>query len=617
MKLDDYKQIANSLIENNRALRDARVDYDKMYNLEWDLPESLVGKDWIQKRVLKFSYDTIESGKAAYATMEPNFSIVRPGTNEATRKRYDKIENLVRWQFMKAGKRRAPIVATALEHAFLYGECILQVTHIDAQAKLMGLSAKMLADAKKDGDYIISPHNPKDVYTRYTEIGLDGVLLVKVQTVAEFLAFWGEKGKPIASRFDTPQFADKNFVVSYDYMDHNVRAVWADLQATSVLTEKADGYKIMLEEHGLPFLPWATAATPNKQGMLYPLRQAKSWELANLAETLMYSESISYAAAPRIKVGGATDEVYIDYGQPGRPIYQAPGQTVEPFEPPQLDQSLAALTDRIRGDSQLVPEVVTSGNIPANTAFASLNQLTQSGLSKYTPYREVVERALEKAGCLIMDWAKYLNKPLSSPLRSERRSAGRNVVTYGGKFDLNPKQYEYGNDFAVELKADMPVDRQVQMQTGVNAVNSGIYDIETVREFLGENDPSEITKRIALDGIRNAVIGGEIQKITAEKQLEAQATLAGLQSLIALAQDPQGAQMLQQMQQQLQAMAMQAKAPAGGGRGTPPNAANPPGMENMTANPAMGEAAPANFVPGTGSQPMATGQDRGGQQVTQ
>jgi len=37
----------------------------------------------------------------------------------------------------------------------------------------------------------------------------------------------------------------------------------------------------------------------------------------------------------------------------------------------------------------------------------------------------------------------------------------------------------------------------------------------------------------------------------------------------------------------------------------------------MTANPAMGEAAPANFVPGTGSQPMATGQDRGGQQVTQ
>jgi len=606
-KLDEFKHIASSLIEADTT-QEEKLAADNMYNLDWDLPDSLLGKDWIQKRVLKFAYDTIEAGKAAYATMEPNFNIVRPGTSDATAKRYAMIENLLRWQFMKASRRRAPIVATALEHAFLYGESVMQITHIDAQSKLMGgMSAKRLADAKKNGDFIINAHNPKDVRVRYTDMGIDGVLLIKVQTVAEFIAFWGDKAKPIADRFDTVDFADKNYVISYDYMDHDERAVWANFQSTPVLNStQADGLKIMVEEHKLPFLPWAAAATPNRHGMLYPLYKAKSFQLANLAETLMYSEGISYAAAPRIKVGGASDEVQIDYGQPGRPIYQAPGQTIEEFNAPPLDQNLAALTDRIRMDSQLVPEVVTSGNVSSNTAFASINQLTQAGLSKYTPYKEVVERVLEQVGCIMLDWAKYLNVPLSSPIKSEGR--GSRTTTYGGKFTLNPKQYEYGNDLLVELKADMPVDRQVQVQTGVNAINAGIYDLESVREFLGENDPAAITKKIAIDGIRNAVIGGEIQKITAEKQLEAQAITMGLQTLVGLAQTPEGAQMLQQLQQQL---AQAAAAP----QGQPQQGAPSQGGYQDVPGAANNQVPTDTMSPGASSPPMATGQDATGMEM--
>ena len=361
----------------------------------------------------------------------------------------------------------------------------------------------------------------------------------------------------------------------------------------------------------MPFLPWAAAATPDRQGLLYPIEQSKAWRMANLTETLMSSESIAYAGAPRLKVGGTTDEVYIDYGQPGRPIYQAPGQTVEEFRPPQIDQSLAILTDRTRADMQIVPEIVLSGNAPANSAFASINQMMQSGLQTYAPYREVVERALEQVFCLMLDWSKYLNKPLSSPSKNATRG------TYGGRFTLEPSQYEYDNEIRVELKPDMPVDRQVQVQTAVNAVNSLGWTRRRANEMLGDNDPEALDKEFASQAIRDAVVGGEIQKITAEKQLEAQATLAGLQSLIALAQDPQGAQMLRQIQQQLQAMATQAKAPAGGGGGTPPNAANPQGLEGISTNPAMGEVPPDTMSPGASSPPMATGKDRGGQQVTQ
>lgn len=603
-KLDEFKHIASSLLEAD-GTQEEKLAADRMYNLDWELPTSLQGKDWIQKRVLKFAYDTIESGKSAYATLEPNFNIVMPGTSEATQKRYDSMENLVRWQFMKASKRRGPIVATALEHAFLYGEVAIQVTHVDAQSKLIGgMSKGQLASAKKYGDYIISPHNPKDVRLRYTDLGLDGVLLIKVQTVAEFIAFWGAKAKPISDRFQEKDYADKNYVVSYDYMDQDERAIWANFQSTTALsTTQADGLKILIEEHGLPFFPWAASATPNRHGMLYPLYKAKAFELANLAESLSFSEIIAYAAASRIKVGGASDEVFIDYGQPGRPIYQAPGQTIEEFAPPQLDQNLPLMTDRIRADSQLVPEGITSGNFPANSAFASINQLTQTGLSKYVPYIAVVERALEQVGCLVFDWAKYLNKPITSP-----KNMGGKSPRYGGEFTAKPTQYEYGTDMSVALKEKTPIDRQVQVQTEVNAINSGLYDLETAREHLGENDPGAITDKIAKDGIRNAVIGGEIGKITAEKQLEAQMITMGLQKVGAISQTPEGMQLLQQLEQQL---AQAAATPTPQGQPQQQSAPSQAGYQDVPGTP---NSPPDMMEPGTSSPPMATGMDRQGVQ---
>lgn len=617
-KIDDYKQITKNLIEKDRneGITAARQAYDDMYNLVWELPtEELQNADWVQKRILKYPYDSIEAGKSAYATMEPNFSLERPGASEKTHERYNLIESGMQYHFAKASKRRYPVVATGLEHAMLYGEVIMQPIHIDAQIKLMGgLSSARERGIRKYGDFIINVHNPQNVYVRYTDFGIDCVVLIKVQTVAEFLSFWGDKGKPIRDRIGSEDFKDKNYIASFDYIDHETRAVWANPQVTNTRIDKdVDGLKIMNEDHGLPFgIPWAAACTPNRQGLLYPLYQAKGWELANLAESLMYSEALAYASAPRLKVSGMDGDVDVAYGEPGRTVHEKPTQKIEEMQPPELDQNLAVLTDRARTDMQLVPDIVISGNAPANSAFASINQLMQAGLGKFAPYREITERVLEDVGCLMLAWEKYLGKPMVSPIKN--RKGSRSV--YEDKFTLNPDEYEYEDILVtVELKPDMPVDRMAQIQAASQGVQYLGWDRNYANEQLGENEPEVLEERLAKQTLRDTELSMEVQRIQAERTLQIQAETMGLQALIALAQDPNGSQMLQQMAQQLAASTQMAEQSTTQGQGSLSNPENTQGLEGVTSNPAMGESPPSMMVPGTGSQSRATGRDRSGTQV--
>ena len=108
-----------------------------------------------------------------------------------------------------------------------------------------------------------------------------------------------------------------------------------------------------------------------------------------------------------------------------------------------------------------------------------------------------------------------------------------------------------------------------------------------------------------------AKVQGKIQQIQAEDQLEAQATLMGLQTLVALAQDPQGAQMLQQMAQQLQQAQQTGTPVALAGQGSKPNPENTTGIIGMEGSGFASNA--ATFSQGAGSPPVATGDDTSGQ----
>ncbi len=165
-----------------------------------------------------------------------------------------------------------------------------------------------------------------------------------------------------------------------------MRVVWAYLHEDSQMIPPSAGLdggnapiEIIRQPHGLTFLPWIarTGGTtllrdPAHQciPLLYSVYQSGQWDTQNILETLLTSEVIAYAAAPRLKVEGVSDNVEVDYGEPGRMAHVPPGHKLESMDTPTMDTSLAQIADRVgqRIDKSTVPRILQTGDFPAGTA---------------------------------------------------------------------------------------------------------------------------------------------------------------------------------------------------------------------------------------------------------
>lgn len=629
-KLDQYKDIATNLIERDRPKNIINRHMDAMWHNEWSVPDSLKDLAHVRPQINPGPHNAIAAGIRAYATMEPSLNLVRPAGNPADKERASKVENLLRYHYMRSAKRRGgTVTAEILKSAMLYDEVVAQVIHVDAQLALMGdVSENRKRAIRNRGNFIINVHNPQNVHVRYSDMVPEAVVVKKVQSIAEFSAFWGDKAKKVLSGLNDEKNEDNRYVVTFDYIDYDVRAVWGKTVATNVMSaddfhQAMDGDLVFMEEHDLPFLPWAAWSgasllenRPEYQHhpLLYAVYKTDAWNEGNLADTLLGSEIISYASAPRLQIEGPSDNVDIDYGTPGNPAYVPPGHKLSDMQPPAFDQNLAMMSDRLsdRISQSTAPQIVISGDVPSGTAFATYNQALQSGLQTYAPYRELSERALEDIFCHMLGWAKYLNKPLRGPVK--RRDGSMDYS--GGGFVLDVNTYEYDEEITVNLKPDMPVDRQAQVNTASQAVQSLGWSQAYANEMLGENDPGKIFSEAALEAMKQTKVQGRLQIQQAEDQLQSQAILQGQADVLAAVQQfPEIADAVRQIIGQIQQQAQ-----GGGeqpGQGPQPTPGAPQGLEGVEgsgfdANSGGQQPAPTN--PGA-TRETQTGVDRQGNSV--
>ncbi len=276
-------------------------------------------------------------------------------------------------------------------------------------------------------------------------------------------------------------------------------------------SEEAGAVEILREQHGLGFLPWAAkvgGTTLAERGgqqripLLYSLYTSGQWETQNIVETLLASEVIAYAAAPRLKVEGPSDGVEVDYGEPGRPAYVPPGHTLSTMAPPGMDQGLAAIAQRVaeRIGKSTVPRVLQTGDFPSGTGFATLNLATQSGVKSLAPYKELAEDALAEVFTLMLNWLQHSGQPLEA--RDGRRGRGQR---------LSISSAELANLVVdVELTADVPTDRMARINAASMAVRDLGYSRERALEQIGETDAREVMRQAAAEQLE--AVDLEIEK---------------------------------------------------------------------------------------------------------
>lgn len=531
--LDFYQRMADQMVTQDMEKDRMMAAMEAMWQTRWQLPEEIGALRWMHKVISTDPHDALRAGVRVLSGAEPRIKALPVGLGMENQTPLEEVEHALSGLFHQANRRRqASVLRDILLSALLYDEVVAQVVYLPNQIKALrmtGGDTRHLEAARRSGAFAVLIRNPRQVSVRYSDWMPEAVLFRRVMPVEDLIAFWGSQAGTVR------RLQSKNsgllYASVYDYMDLENRVVWAYLHEdqTAVLPEAGLGgsvqpVEVVRQAHGLGFLPWVArvggttlAHTPAEQRvpLLYSVYKSGQWETQNMLETLLTSEVIAYAAAPRMKVEGATDQVEVDYGEPGRIAHVPPGHSLEPISPPGLDASLAQIADRVgqRIDKSTVPRILQTGDFPVGTAFATLNLATQSGLKSLAPYKELAEKALEGILMQMLDWIALDGRPV---LTYSRRRDGS-----GGQVVLDPAKVDPGKlQLEVELIADVPADQAARIEAAATAVRELGYSRTRALEFIGESDPAfvlEESRREQLAALEHQLV---MEKLRGKQQPE-------------------------------------------------------------------------------------------------
>jgi hypothetical protein len=562
-----FQTNAQEMIAADRERDQMLRAMDDMWQARWALPPTVAGLKWIHKVVSSDPHDAVRAGTRVLSSVAPRLTIHPLGVGEEGRTQAEQVERALAWNFRNASRRRqASVLRDVVLSALLYDEVVAQVVYLPQQLEAMkplrapelgrSYPQDRLQAASRFGPFAIIVRNPQQVHVRYSDWMPEAVLMKRVMTMQQAAEFWGDRADELIARGTKAKRSkragglgrkamDLSHCTMYDYMDLEQRVVWAIPQPDGAAlsdpagSDEAGAVEILREEHGLGFLPWAAkvGGTTLTQGegrgsqripLLYSIWAAGQWDTQNIVETLMTSEVIAYAAAPRMKVEGPSDSVEVDYGEPGRVVHVPPGHTLDALTPPGLDQGLATIAQRVgeRIGKSTVPRVLQTGDFPASTAFATLNLATQSGIKALAPYKELAEDALAEVFTLMLNWLQFSGQPLEAV--DSRRGRGEKIRV--GAKDLADLVVD------VELTADVPSDRMARINAASMAVRDLGYSRERALEQIGETDAREVMRQAAAEELEAVELEIEKQRMLAlakrefeprEKEEESQASDAG------------------------------------------------------------------------------------------
>ncbi len=528
-ELNYYQGLARELIAADRERDKMLAAMEDMWHSRWSLPENVQSLRWIHKVVSTDPHDALRAGARVLSAVQPRLRLQPLGTGPESRTQADAIERALGWHFQNASRRRrASVLRDIVLSALLYDEVVAQVVYLPHQiAALQAFNGdtRRLEAARRFGPFAVLVRNPRHVHVRYSDWMPEAVLMTRVVPLWEALDFWGDRAEGLRARLGTRNAAGLDHVTLYDYMDLDVRVVWGQLHqgiASQSEPDGAAGVELLREEHDLGFLPWIAKVGGStlendpayqRNPLLYSVYQAGQWDTQNIIETLMTSEVIAYASAPRLKIEGPTDNIDVDYGEPGRPAYVPPGHDLNPLSPPGLDESLAAIADRIgaRIGKSTVPRVLQTGDFPSSTPFATLNLATQAGVKALAPYKELAELALADIFTHMLYWVDYTGEPLVA--------YGQGRDDSGSVYTIRPGDFDVENLFLdVELTADVPTDRMARINAAALAVRELGYSRARALEQIGESDPQIILAQARAEDLEQTHFEVFKQRLLAEAE---------------------------------------------------------------------------------------------------
>ncbi|KKK96472.1 hypothetical protein LCGC14_2662410, partial [marine sediment metagenome] len=259
----EVRHKAYKLMIDNNPRNIAFNAYNQMYKSGWELPFEIRQLAWIQKVINSDPFDAVQTGVRIIATipMSIRYQPLAPGL--VNRERAGVIEKVCKWQIKSANRRRSRTIEGEMARmALLYDMCAVKTVDLEYEIKhktLINADSKREEAALALGRFMIVPYDSRDVYPIWSNIGLEGVLVVQHRRAQEILDEFGDKATQhveLAKLALEPH--DSDWVTYYDYTDSDTRSIWVDEGRT--FATPADGIGRWTIDHGknpLSFLNWS------------------------------------------------------------------------------------------------------------------------------------------------------------------------------------------------------------------------------------------------------------------------------------------------------------------------------------------------------------------------
>jgi hypothetical protein len=605
-KFSELQELAEDMVEADSERDKMFKGMDDMFNLVWNLPQTMEVMKWL--RIVKSTdpYDQIRAGTRVLTTLKETVKIDPFSDDPTSQEKANLLEHVLKSNMVNATRRRGVnIIADLVMSGLMYGEICAQLLYLPYQNKIPGIGGNRLNSMKRLGPFVVIPHKPQTVHTSYSHYMMEAVLSVTETTPQKLKYFWGDKVPATIADNDS-----LDEVYCFDYWDYDQRTVWVGLSPDVYNLE--ENMQIMDEPWTAPFIPWVSMfdgttlqgdAGNQRLPLLYPAYQSKQWATQNITGTIALSEAIAHMAAPRVKFSGpGADGMQIEYGNPEGAVALGPGQDVTPLAPPIMDQGMMAMADRQRAAMSRsgISDTLMGASVDSNTSFSTYSLNVQNSMSVIRPYQTLAERAYSELYMVGAQWVHFCEDELVG--------LGMGKEDKGKLYKISYKDFDPDKIIIyVTLNPDLPVDRQQKINGAVMLTERLGMTKAAALEEVGIEDANGMLRDKMYEQLLDSKIKVDIMKDQMQVDIEGK---------LALQAETMKMQMMMQQQNQMHQQQMQSpgqpQGPTPGQMSGIPQypqtqtPGTPPGLPDQVSgqgyNPAEGGQPPIQAMPGTGRE---------------
>lgn len=595
MDKTDYKNLATRIINDNKGKVTTFDNYQKMWHLEYNLPDQLKDVDWIRKYVSPDPHDAISAGDRVLSSLWPRIDKRPLAPGERNKARSNEEERVIDWHLRNMNLLRSRSFVSDMARSALLYDCIaVYLGDLEDEIKYAKAHGSKNLDnlqyARKSSRFYTNVYYPGSVHVRTSRYGTDVILLTLLKPKYEIRDEYGDV-------FDNNKTFDNDSenVHYYELMTRTERMAFVSPGEDT----SEPLWLIDPEEHGRDFWAWVTLmggsdieydVRHKHHPMLYPINQGKNWDTHNIIKTLEISESIARSGSPRfVEEGVNRASAVVNYFNPARIAKAPPGNTLRELRPPDIDRALTEFDDRISADIQkaTVSRLLQGGDIPSGTAYATLNLATQTAIGSLKPAKQITEAAIANMCRIILLWSKHTGIPLMG-----YEISGRNM---GAQYSIEPEQIDpEGIYIDVELTPDIPSDQLRRANTAQMLIQLG-YPRARALQDVGVTDPERAIWESYFDEYVRYLWTRRMKMQDMQDQLQLQGAMADVQQ-----------QVQQQAQRQMQGAppgTMPEMAPPGRGQGWNPAVQGQSPGEMLSEEQYIREMVRGEDITGAGAMP--------------